>query len=967
MKRDEESTLQPISPWVPRATYALNRQLLAMQPRLEPTLPPPKVPAAGNRDGIGVRELDRPQMPVQVTMYYSRREAGDLIEVYWANDVTPAGSIVVSNPDIFILTVDVLPDRIGSPQVEFDRWDTVFYRVTSPRPGGNQAESHPTPVRVKTSVPGRPNPNPGTPWNDNLAPVEGLPAKVEGDVVTRGLTLTVRPYVNQCEGDLLTLHWGSRQVRVRVQSRTQPTEVFVSPDVIRAEGDVKGMMVVYGIYDEVGNWSLYSMPATTDVDTAESNLSPPPFIVDAQNGNIDLTSLGTKDVEVLVPVYNDHAVGQQVELEWIGRTEEGVSVPVTLTGTVDRAGFPLSFEVPNAAVAVLGGGRAQVRYHAIGEHSTWTQAGVVGQARPILAAPTVDEAHGGVLDPAAVPERGARVRITEYRDMMPGDEVQVSWLGKTASGASDLYQPDPIPVWAIGDVTVDVPKEHVTLISGGRVEVWYQVTRGDGTTLPDSPVLGLTVAGRVLDLPKPRIDRLSGGVLDPDGPVRETIARVPSSAGLIIDDRLTLVWQGATQAGTFTRVLPITNTWAGREIPFTVPLDVLQANDGGTVNVWYTVLRNGTMYTSPTESFRVGSAFVPDLPQPRVKEAVGNSLPANAPQATIVVPEGAGLRVGDQVFAHWTGRPGAGTPDLEPKIVFEGMEGRALEIAVPASAIAANEGSEVRVEYQVVRGDGGGTQDSEPYTLRVETTMDLRIESVRNSFYNKEIPNGGTTVSTELTLRGKAKPNRDITLWDGETSHGNYRVDGSGNWTVTLTDLRLGQHSFTARALYDDNPVSTEWNVLVDEPFEYTSQFGPGSTQVGNWTIGAAAKLFSVTSIDDLGYVFRTHGQNGQANGEQLFTHFYLKPGTYVLSYQYSNFTSAAEENAPIVGMTVDGKDLIPPIVSGAYRKWKGRIGLLVVDGDTPKNLRFAVTVKWVAPYLQTWMQFYQFMIRQVM
>jgi len=73
-----------------------------------------------------------------------------------------------------------------------------------------------------------------------------------------------------------------------------------------------------------------------------------------------------------------------------------------------------------------------------------------------------------------------------------------------------------------------------------------------------------------------------------------------------------------------------------------------------------------------------------------------------------------------------------------------------------------------------------------------------------------EIPHGGPTTETSVTITGTAEKAQRVEVFDGTFAMGQVVVDSTGNWIFPLKDLRLGMHSITAKALYGSGDVSPE-------------------------------------------------------------------------------------------------------------------------------------------------------------
>ncbi|MDI2146272.1 hypothetical protein KBJ94_29970, partial [Pseudomonas sp. ITA] len=94
-------------------------------------------------------------------------------------------------------------------------------------------------------------------------------------------------------------------------------------------------------------------------------------------------------------------------------------------------------------------------------------------------------------------------------------------------------------------------------------------------------------------------------------------------------------------------------------------------------------------------------------------------------------------------------------------------------------------------------------QTSAPLTLTVTAATPPTITSVKGSPSNVEIPNGGTTVETSVTLTGAAAKGQKVDVLLGIVSKGQPTADPvTGIWTLVVTGLTAVLQSFTAKALY---------------------------------------------------------------------------------------------------------------------------------------------------------------------
>ncbi|EDT37163.1 hypothetical protein BamMEX5DRAFT_7059 [Burkholderia ambifaria MEX-5] len=79
-----------------------------------------------------------------------------------------------------------------------------------------------------------------------------------------------------------------------------------------------------------------------------------------------------------------------------------------------------------------------------------------------------------------------------------------------------------------------------------------------------------------------------------------------------------------------------------------------------------------------------------------------------------------------------------------------------------------------------------------------------------------DIPNGGSTVSTSVTLTGTASPGQRVQILDGSTPVVyDVPVENTGYWTMPIPGLDVAGHYFTAVGQYANNPPSNTREVIV--------------------------------------------------------------------------------------------------------------------------------------------------------
>jgi hypothetical protein len=113
-------------------------------------------------------------------------------------------------------------------------------------------------------------------------------------------------------------------------------------------------------------------------------------------------------------------------------------------------------------------------------------------------------------------------------------------------------------------------------------------------------------------------------------------------------------------------------------------------------------------------------------------------------------------------------------------------------------------------------------------TLTVTAATAPTLTSVKGSPSGVEIPQGGVTVETAVTLSGVAAKGQKVEIFDGTVSKGPATADPTtGVWTLLISALAVAAHSFTAKALYGSGAVSTARTLTVArslyEDFERSS------------------------------------------------------------------------------------------------------------------------------------------------
>lgn len=659
-------------------------------------LPALQIPAIdiSNNGGLGNNDLSDPAKGVP--MFYTltqNSQPHDYVRLFWGGIEVAGYPLTQEHIDAGRAGFSVLPIYLPDSPPLAD----VYYVQTFGL-AGNPVESAHRSVLVKRSVPGTPDPDPSTPTvNEYLLPPSGVPPIIDTAV---DITLSVPNWTAMAENDVLTVYWGGTAVRRPPLPADQiglRQNVVVPAATLIAEGDRDQLVVRYEIRDTVNNWSLFSLPAYSDV-SVNPNAPQAPRVDDADAQLvIDLALLGQKDVSVTIPT--GLAVGDLVTLNWLGKTLEGAEVnPVIAPKPVVSVGFAIVFGVPNADVQAIASGTAVVRYSvkpAAGGADLRSRSVMVSvQGQPVqLTAPLLEGTVGDNVDPAALPDPTV-VRIAPYPGKNFGDRVVLDWDGRTLTGAlpySDYY--DVGRNEETQDITFAVPKTYLNPLANGTLTLTYTVQYYSSSPVTSASTV-YQVAGADL-LPAPTVDHAPGDVLDPD---LTTSTRVHvNQAALKRGDNVTIYWTGSPGAGTDSHEYLVNSD--GQQLQWNVVNPLIEANRNGTVNVRYEVVRAaGRLQNSAVLPLQIRPAAVATYPAPTVREAPTGVLdPMTALAGATLTVAYDDMELTDVIVPSW---------DHQNALIpwQQGNASKSVDFVYPPSVVAASLNQAFDVSYGVARG-----------------------------------------------------------------------------------------------------------------------------------------------------------------------------------------------------------------------------------------------------------------------
>lgn len=436
-------------------------------PRVDVFLPPPTVPVADSYGGVGHYDVfdDAKFVDVRVGPWESMNP-GDVVRIYWDGRLA-ATRAVGDATEAFLVGVNAVEIKEGRQQTTVP----VHYEVTF-YPSDESEFSAPIDVLVDLTVPGGFDPQPSTPENENLGPIEGLPENVSPG---QALTLTVPAWIHQEIDDVVTISWNGFRKTARTTALGPLPFVFSADDV--AQGGSGEIVVQYEIRDRVNNWSRWSPRQTTLAD--DPNRLPPPEIIDADAfDTLDLDLLDGRDAQVRVRYVLARSRSRIAQGDWITltvrrRSADGSELP----DYVDQkqVGLPVPsfvrFDVPNGELAVLADGDATFSYtvRSPGKDealSSPKMIHVTGSPSVGLPAPAVEQASAGQLPPASA-ANGITLLVPAAADILPGDQVTATFGAHTSLPAPGTS----------GGMRILLPASAVSPHFGRKVAAFYTRTR----------------------------------------------------------------------------------------------------------------------------------------------------------------------------------------------------------------------------------------------------------------------------------------------------------------------------------------------------------------------------------------------------------------------------------------------------------------------------------------------------------
>ena len=704
--------------------------------------------------------------------------------------------------------------------------------------GQNAVFSAYTDISVKLDRPGGQDQNGDTPGHSALEftlPEAIVNDGVDADDAEKGVLVTIAPYPNMTAGDNIKLSWGGEFVEHAVTSDEvgQPIEMTVVKDVIIAGGDsdLNGLAVTFEVYDVVQNRSEdWAAETRIVVDTGNSRLGAP-LVREAFNGVLNLDTLAGEPITVQVLALTgrdmkdmleelnrlltsqqvaqlqasmgketltrlgtfkaDFQIGDKIVVTLTGTTADNQAVSYKAETTIDYLPKVIEIPIPNAVIQQLAQNQAVFSYEAIHKDGPISQSrkafiGVIGEAVR-MAAPVALDAAQGAIDPNLAT---TTVEVPWDDTMVAGAQLTLKWIGTRPD--LTIYDP-PLTAHNItnGEAASQAPinfrveGKHLKAIEGGSLELYFILAKEMDDTIVEresARAERLNIGEPRPELDAPKVEGVVDGLIDPA--YGATTVTVPVYTGMVKGDVVHFLWNGSVKDLEDSQA--ITSFTENQPVNFDVKQEYISGNDAGTVEASYWVIRvNGRRSDSGINRFSVGKPVALDPPViSSVKDSEGQEIVdgGTTTETSVTLTGTAPANLGVEVL---DGDVSKGKPIANASGQWT-LPVSGLDVGAHVMTAKALYGEN---EVSVARG----------FTVAEELVAPT-ISSVKSAS-GDEIPDGGTTDETSVTVTGTAEAGLQVELFDGTTSKAEVTADAGGQWSRTITDLAVGAHAFKAIAL----------------------------------------------------------------------------------------------------------------------------------------------------------------------
>jgi hypothetical protein len=664
----------------------------------------------------------------------------------------------------------------------------------------------------------------------------------EGAAVTtheQGLKVHIPPWFEMKIGDSVNLLLGTAVVATdTLKSAAQVGErlsMFIANERLTAGSHVIFYKITrFGQQPELSaETNIYvklNPPGGADADGTDQGhsaliLTLPTEIM--QDGVDDVAAKA--GVVVTIAAYPDMALLDHIKVSWGGKfvdhyvKEDEVGNPIEIT--VDEATILAAGDSGYDMLAV-----AFMVYDVVQNPSSDWSAEVrvlvdTGNAR--LDSPIVEQAVDSELDLEVLGNDDALVQVwvTRSAGFLLNDKILVKLVGTTTQGDELIWTADPITVTTLNHVyEALVPNDLVRKLAKTQAVFSYEVER-TGISNLKSKGLFVNIIGEPVRLAAPIAVDQNEGALDPD--LAATHVQVPWDDAFEYGTYVYLHWSGTyPDKRPYDPALdphPVSrNDVAEKEpIVFTVEGKHLKEIEGGTLELFYVLSKDMGGVAVDRESAHTGILNVgeprAELPAPVVTGVENGVLAPDHKDTQLRVLPYTGMKTDDEIFVEWTGSVSGDYTDSLPVTRYN--LGKPVSFDIDDELVAGNEGGTVDASYWIERVDGTTSySDTLHFAVGEPVTLDPPAISTIEDSKGNNIPAGGSTSETTVTLRGTAAADQTLQIFDGDSVVDDaVKVSDLSSWQTTLSDLAIAAHAIKAVGQYGSNPVSAVYDFTVTE------------------------------------------------------------------------------------------------------------------------------------------------------
>ncbi|PAW54863.1 hypothetical protein CKQ80_05970 [Pseudomonas moraviensis] len=758
---------------------------------------------------------------VELQMLASTKAAHDRVDVYVDGEKTPAGKTIAPGEENQRLSLYIPSDFFNQGV------NTVNYVVT--RVGGNVEESRKLIVLY------------------NLRPSTSLVLTIPPDVVTHGVSadraaqgvVFTFTYTNRRSFDRIEFKLGDTIFRFNVPDAPAPITLTLLTADFEKAGDGPDAVAEFYVIDQLGNRAR-SSEQIIDIHLSRLDLRAPTVI--GQSGN----NFSPTQPQIRVMIPTGLLPSDLVFVNWTGST---AAADGSYTSPQRLVSAGLEFAVPRSVLAFSLNSPITVDYTVIRNGVSTTSPPLKLNILPLPASALIppkiiDADANNVLDVNALGTKDATIHGLLWTLIEAGQQVWLWLEGKKADGSAHN-----LTVWNGGGNYV-----NATWLNQG---FWprtfansFLKQLGHNTPLTLHFLVALdksNIKDNAVVFPLRTYTIRSVALVAP------TITSVKDLSGWEIPDNGYTVHKEATVSGTAP---------AGQEVEVFVGSLAKGKAKAATNGAWSLPL-TGLKQDVPLSIKAVGQYATNPSSNVRKLTVVYGQRPAitAAHDASGVVIANGGTTSDTSVTLS-----GTANAFLEVEI-FDGTTSKGKVKAdgsgkwrfTLTGLTRASHGFTAKALY-------GSSTVSPVWTVIVGQEVAPTITSVKGTINTSEIANGASTYEKKIVLTGAASPNALVEIYDGSVRKGQIKVNASGVWTQTVSELIAGLHSFTVKAVYGSGAVSAQRKLTVQVVLSENFDSYPSRTITagGQITLPSMTIAFSGGSgslgITALSSIKPTHG-----------------------------------------------------------------------------------------------------------